>query len=126
MLIKKETNVGQIRIHEDVMSEMIKDLFIRYDGRIWSSNPKGKILEQGDEDSWKIIDHDGSPAFRLNVVVRFGISINSAVNQFIDDLIDEYYAAFGEKPHSVAVRVNGVRSKKVARRNILISRDNIE
>ena len=54
----------------------------------------------------------------FNIIVKFGTSIANITNDISDYVADTIYKKQGKKPNQIKIRIAGVKSRQVARRNL--------
>ena len=54
----------------------------------------------------------------FSVIVKFGTSIRSLTDALGDDIANQLEKKLGQKPRQIVIRITGVKSRQIARRNL--------
>ncbi len=131
MLYRFETEYGTISIAKAVITKIITEAVDRFEGKVFISNAKGKIVGSlfskiGYFDDASNIEINMGPRgldVRVFVVVRFGTSIGWVTNQLIEDIQNHIKIFTSMEPNSVAIVVAGTLSQQLTRRHIEVKRE---
>ena len=94
---------------------------------MWPSTKKGRQI--GSDAKFSISDFAGNievePSFdgdsvdiEFSVIVKFGTSIRKLTDAVADYIADTIYQKQKKKPNQIKIRIAGVKSRQVARRNL--------
>lgn len=127
MLIKNENELGSINLDKHVVEKIVKFTTKDFPGIICLTNSKGQNRNMmnflhKDRDSYLIeVKKSGLDIhIKLNVILKFGVSINHVSHELIKHIKDNIYKATGTLPSTVSICIKGIKSKKLAKRNIEI------
>lgn len=129
-IYNEENEYGKISVSESVITDIIISEMAKYNGKIWITNNKGKSVSKlyrsvGGSPAGNIqIDtrRDGRLEIKLNIVLKFGMSIKKTTEEIMENIRKQIKIATGENPAKLTLVITGVLSKKLARRNIEIER----
>ena len=129
MTLSRETELGTISVSNIIFAQLIAEAFNKdaCKGRIWPATRRGRQI--GSDQKFSISDFascieveysdDGENIdIVFSVIVRFGTSIRSLTNALADYVADAICQRQGRKPNQIRIRITGVRSRQVARRNL--------
>lgn len=133
MTISKETELGTISVSNVLFAQIIIESFKQEAcrGRVWPATKKGRLLSSGakvniSEFASCIEVEAGSERDRLDlefpVVVKFGTSIRSLTDAIADYVAESLQEKTGKKPSQIKIKIAGVKSRQVARRNLEVIR----
>ena len=129
MALTRETNLGTISVSNLLFAQIIADSF-KLDvckGKVWPATKKGRQI--GTDLKFKLSDfasaieveenaeHDGIE-LTFSLIVKFGTSIRAVSEAIIDDVAEAIEQKHGKKPYRIKIRVAGVKSKQIAKRNL--------
>ncbi len=125
MIYKIEFNEGYISIDKAVIGRIVAKAVSRFNGRVWISNHKGKIIglrhKRADvSDHMDINMGKKGLDLRIYVVIRFGSSISMITEQLIHDIKTDLEKYIRIEANSIALVVTGLISKQISKRNIEI------
>lgn len=122
-----QTESGHVDVSRNVIWRIIAEVVERFDGKIMLSNSKGKVVTQSKKaggmdrsDCLEVSEAEDGLEIHLNVVLRFGISISSVTEQMIQSIQKDFIAYLGMEAAHISIRVAGILSKQIVRRNIMI------
>ena len=127
MSLYKENELGKISISNTVFASIIRDGFqlMECKGRVWPASKKGRQI--GNETKFNLsdfgnvietsLDEDGRLAIEFSIIVKFGTSIKKITDALADYLAENVESFQGSKPAQITIRISGVKSKQIARRN---------
>lgn len=126
-MIKYSTESGKVGINGSVFARIAVETAKGYSDRIILTNQKGKPVKTGTggRESLNFIEvvngkNGRTVTLKVYMIVRFGVSISRLVRQYADNLKSEIKAVTGIEAECVTVCVTGVKSKKIARRELEI------
>lgn len=117
IIYKEETEFGKIIINENTIFQMILPEIEEYSRNLYVSNSKGKRTNK-----FFIENRDGVEV-KINIVVKFGTSIQKVTEDIISIVYDQLSLITGLKVKKITVVVVGVVAKKLAKRNVEVSRE---
>ena len=138
MALSRKTDLGEIKISDQIIEDMITDIFSGPDMRnkIWPPSKYaykiGKLHGIADPGSGLELestsDKEGRIKIEFSVIVRFGISIRKTTREFSDKLYESMKYQLGIEPDVIIINIAGVKSKQIARRNtrVIYKYDNEE
>ncbi|MGF6375500.1 putative alkaline shock family protein YloU [Clostridiales Family XIII bacterium PM5-7] len=129
MALSKETALGKISISNTIFAGLILDSFHQEacEGKVWASTKKGKqidIYNKGAMNEFSSTieidaDEDGENIeIEFSIIVKFGTSIKKITDYLSDDIAAKMLQQYGKKPIQVKIRIAGVKSRQIARRNL--------
>lgn len=129
MTIARETDLGKISISNAIFAQIIMDAMEQEScrGKVWPSTKRGRQL--GGEQMPDAADYgshieaerslDGeSIDLEFSIIIRFGTSIRRVTDALGGFIAQAIYEKQGRYPHQVKIRIAGVRSRQIARRNL--------
>lgn len=129
MALTRETNLGTISVSNLFFAQMIADSF-KLDackGKVWPATKKGRqigspakfnLSEFANTIEVEESEYPGHVNIECNVIVKFGVSIGRVCETIADHTADLIEKRQGKKPYQIKIRVAGVKSKQIARRNL--------
>ena len=127
MTISRKTELGEIKISDQIIEDMISDIVSGSDMRtkIWPvskySYKLGKLYGRKDSRPSYALESstnkNGGVKIEFSVIVRFGISIRKTTKELSDRLYDSMRYQLGTAPDMVTINIAAVKSKQIARRN---------
>ena len=128
MPLVKKNRYGKISISDKVMVSGIIYAIEQsgLSGDIWLATKRGKplaedkFLSNAEMRSAVSADYDENGRIRISfcAIVRFGVSIRGTVESLCGVIADMLRYRTGDPPSSIKVTVTGIRSSKIARRNM--------
>lgn len=129
MTLARETELGTITVSNLLFAQIIADSF-KLDscrGKVWPATKKGRQI--GSDMKFNLSDFAGAieveesnegESFDLefSVIVKFGTSISSVCEAVADEVATSIEQKHGKKPNQIKIRVAGVKSKQIAKRNL--------
>ena len=131
MLLEKTNELGKIRISNNIFAEIILDSFALNIGKVWPATKKGKQI--GKEDKSNTYDFGstieaseeyGELCLKFYIIIKFGVSIKDLTNKIFDYVFARIKEAYGKEPGKVIIVISGIKSKKIAAREIEVTRKN--
>ncbi len=133
MAIIKETELGVVKVSNQVVAGIISDIMADPDMsyKIWPATEHGhrigkkkgfaEIIDMGDSDLASNIevssDKSGNVTIEFSVIVKFGLSIKAITRSLADKIAESMHYVLGIKPSVIIINIAGVKSKQIARRN---------
>ncbi|MEE1037739.1 MAG: Asp23/Gls24 family envelope stress response protein [Eubacterium sp.] len=117
IIYKEETEFGKIIINENTIFQMILPEIEEYSRNLYVSNSKGKRTNKF------FIENKDGVEVKINIVVKFGTSIQKVTEDIISIVYDQLSLITGLKVKKITVVVVGVVAKKLAKRNVEVSRE---
>jgi hypothetical protein len=128
MIYQKDTNIGQISVAKNVVTEIIYKAVrvfgnnVVVDNYAKSSNKLYYKMSGGaDSNAIEITNSESGIAIKIYIMVKFGTSISKVSKLIISEVNEGFAKTFGMKPSSTEVIITGVFSKNVVRRNIKVT-----
>ena len=129
MILTRETELGTISVSNLLFAQIIADSFKLEGcrGKIWPATKKGKQI--GSDMKFNLSEFanaveieesldDGRIDLEFYVIVKFGTSISSLCESIADVIAASIEQKHGSKPRQIKIRVTGVKSKQIAKRNV--------
>ena len=129
MTLSKETRLGTITISELLFAQIIADGFKLEGckGKVWPATKKGRQI--GSDSKFNLSDFasaieveesaDGNNLdLTFNIIVKFGASISTIGDTLADEIAKSIEEKQGKKPNQIKIRVVGVKSKQIAKRDV--------
>lgn len=123
------TDLGEIEVGRNILTELILEAVSEMDGLVLVSNKKGKLQSMnsrfgGDAADSIEIDSEGDGlVILLNVVMRFGHSMQQLSDQLSGKISKRLRKVTGDAPLSVILHVTGTLSKRIALRDLTYRTD---
>ena len=129
MTISRTTELGKITVSDLIFAQIIEKSFKLSECRdkVWPANLKGKQI--GNEQKFNLSDFaheievesssdEINFSLTFNVIIRFGASIKQITNAMSDYISDTILQKQGKRPEMIKIRVVGVKSKQIGKRNV--------
>lgn len=129
MTISRTTDLGKITVSDLIFAQIIEKSFKLPEckDRVWPATLKGRQI--GNEQKFSLSDFsheievetsaDGNNfSLTFNVIIRFGSSIKLITGAMSECIADTVQMRQGKKPEMIKIRVVGVKSKQIAKRNV--------
>ena len=129
MTLSRETELGTITISNLLFAQVIADSFQAdgCQGKVWPSTKKGRQI--GSDGKFNISEFannieveqefEGDRVdIEFSIIVKFGTSIRNITDDISDYVAETIYQKQGKKPNQIKIRIAGVKSRQVARRNL--------
>ncbi|MGN1334753.1 MAG: Asp23/Gls24 family envelope stress response protein [Anaerovoracaceae bacterium] len=131
MSLQRTTQYGKIKINETIFAKWVLAAVSKTDGRVLCASEKGKILGGIDQKvsmgelSSNIIIKETKDSYILKffVIMSFGASIKKNCTEILDSLESQMKKMFPDKKGQIAIKIVGVKSKKIAERSMEIVRE---
>ncbi|MBR6444643.1 MAG: Asp23/Gls24 family envelope stress response protein [Firmicutes bacterium] len=122
-----KTKYGKIKVSRSAIARAVVDSLDDMRGKVSMSSNRGKLLREGSAAELNAVDveaFEGDIRIRVNVIVRFGVSITETADAIAASVQKALRRILGRGPSLVTIRVRGVISQKnIAPRNITIRRE---
>ena len=122
-----KTKYGKIKVSRNAIARAVVDSLDDMRGKVSMSSNRGKLLREGSAAELNAVDveaFEGDIRIRVNVIVRFGVSITKTADAIAASVQKALRRILGRGPSLVTIRVRGVISQKnIAPRNITIRRE---
>lgn len=130
MSLERTTEYGKIKLNDNIFAKAVLSAVSKTQGRVFCASERGKILggidqkvSAGELASNIIIDEDKDGyCLRFFVITSFGASIRKNCTEILDDLEHQLKIMFPDKAGKIILKIVGVKSKNIARRNIDVVR----
>ena len=129
LTVSRETELGTITISNLLFAQIIADSFKieSCTGKVWPSTKKGRQI--GSDGKYNLSEfasnieverslYGESVDIEFNIIVKFGTSIRNITDDISDYVAGVIYKKQGKKPNQIKIRIAGVKSRQVARRNL--------
>ena len=129
MTLSRETELGTITVSNLLFAQIIADSF-KLDGckgKVWPSTKKGKqiggdmkfnLSEFANTIEIEELQNGERLSLEFHVIVKFGTSISTVCENIADGIAASIEEKHGKKPGQIKIRVTGVKSKQIAKRNL--------
>ena len=129
MALRRETEIGTISVANLFFAQTIADSFKLEPckGRVWPATKKGRqigntakfnLSEFANNIEVQESEQKGRMNIEFHIIVKFGTSISSLCELIADHTADLVQQRHGSRPHQIKIRVSGVKSKQIAKRNL--------
>lgn len=128
MDISVSNETGKLKIDDSIFGDMAKRAIYTVNQEAWLATERGRILDDiglfpsDYSQSFDIEYEEGKVKFTLFIVCAFGKSIKGISTRLLNQLEGELKKTFGEDLLELKVKVIGIKSKEIARRDIEFSR----
>ena len=131
MAIERKSNLGTIKLDDYIFAQIIRTSLLKSEGKAFHASERGKILgNQGiksgiGEIASNIKISDGGEAYTIEfyVIIRFGAGIRRTTKEILDYIEYEIKGLFPEKGGRLILKIVGIKSKRIAPRNIKVVRE---
>lgn len=138
MTLSKETELGTITVSNVLFAQIIGESFKieTCADRVWPATRKGRqigndakfsyqefashidvtsAVEEGAENR---SEKNSAINIEFSIIVKFGTSIRKVTDAIADYVADTLYEKQGKRPDRIKIRISGVKSKQIAKRNL--------
>lgn len=122
-----ETEIGKIKISENILGQLAKRTIECVQGDAWLCNEKARIIDDNlnmflstsiySQSVTYTIKNDRL-YFKLFIICDFGKSLNQITERMIKQLEKDIPKIFQEDLAEIKVVVKGIKSKEIAKKNI--------
>ena len=131
MSLERSTQYGKIKINDTIFAKAVLSAVSKAGGRVLCASERGKILGGIDQKvstgelASNIFIRETSESYCLNfyVIMSFGASIKDNCKAVLDSLEKQLKTMLPDKAGRITLKIVGVKSKKIAERNIEIVRE---
>ena len=130
MSLRRTTNLGTIIINTSIISKEVIKVSTKVNESIFFATEKGKLLGSpkkvgSSELSANILVDEKEGRFNLTlyIIMNFGSSIKKVTESILDDLEESLKLMFPSQPGKITIKIVGVKSKKIAARDIEVIRE---
>lgn len=129
--MERSNEKGTIKINRLIFGRLVYDAVELTEGKVFSASEKGKLLTgiggsrpaPGEiTDHMVIYERDGCLEIEFCVIMLFGASIQQNTELILNHMETALKTMFPEQPGRILLRVVGVKSKKIAPRDIEVER----
>lgn len=131
MSLERSTEYGKIKLNDNIFSKAVLAAVSKTEGKVFYASERGKILggidqkvSPGELASNIIISEDAKHyLLKFFVIMSFGASIKKNCTEVLDNLEKQIRTMFPDKGCKIILKIVGVKSKNIAKRNIEIVRE---
>lgn len=129
MDINLTNDTGKIKIADDALGQIAKRAINTVNQEAWLATERGRILDDiglfssDYSQSFEVSYADDKIDFTVYVICDFGKSIKGICTRMLNQLEFDLKKTFGEKLVRITVKVIGIKSKEIAKREIEFSRE---
>ena len=130
MSLRRTTNLGTIIINTSIISKEVIKASTKVNESIFFATEKGKLLGLpkkvgSSELSANILVDEKEGRFNLTlyIIMNFGSSIKKVTESMLNDLEESFKLMFPSQPGKITIKIVGVKSKKIAARDIEVIRE---
>lgn len=130
MSLRRTTNLGTIIINTSIISKEVIKVSTKVNESIFFATEKGKLLGSpkkvgSSELSANILVDEKEGRFNLTlyIIMNFGSSIKKVTESMLNDLEESFKLMFPSQPGKITIKIVGVKSKKIAARDIEVIRE---
>lgn len=125
MFIKIENEYGSINMDKRIIEKIVKYIINESPEVICLTNSKGQAVINMISDNMDsyLVDvrrSDEDILIRCYIIIKFGASIKRITHKLIQEIKRNVFEAVGVTPKTIFIYIKGIKSKKVAKRDILI------
>ena len=131
MTLERTNEIGNIRLDDYIFAQIVKTGLTKGRGRAFHASEKGKLLgSQGINtgigeiaSNIKIKETEKSYTLEFYIIMSFGASIRETTKEILDYIEYEMRGLFPDKNGRIILKIVGIKSKKIAARNIKMTRE---
>ena len=131
MSLERSTQYGKIKLNDTIFAKAVLSAVAKTGGKVLCASERGKILGGIDqkvstgEISSNIFIRETAESYYLKffVIMSFGASIKENCTAVLDSLEQQMKIMLPDKQGQIILKIVGVKSKKIAERNIEIVRE---
>lgn len=131
MSLERSTQYGKIKLNDTIFAKAVLSAVAKTGGKVLCASERGKILGGIDqkvstgEISSNIFIRETAESYYLKffVIMSFGASIKENCTVVLDSLEKQMKTMLPDKQGQIVLKIVGVKSKKIAERNIEIVRE---
>lgn len=127
MTLEKNTKLGKITLSKLYFAQIIAGSLQQPScaDKVWASTKRGRLIGAGAKlnlsdlaSHIEIEQSEAGYALEFSVITKFGASIRQISDLLADDIAERLQTEQGEKPAQIKIRIAGVKSKQIARREV--------
>lgn len=131
MSLERSTQYGKIKLNDTIFAKAVLSAVAKTGGKVLCASERGKILGGIDqkvstgEISSNIFIRETAESYYLKffVIMSFGASIKENCTVVLESLEKQMKTMLPDKQGQIVLKIVGVKSKKIAERNIEIVRE---
>ena len=131
MSLERSTQYGKIKINDTIFAKAVLSAVAKTGGKVLCASERGKILGGIDQKvstgelTSNIFIRETAESYYLKffVIMTFGASIKENCTAVLDNLEKQMKTMLPDKQGQIVLKIVGVKSKKIAERNIEIVRE---
>lgn len=131
MFLERTTEYGNIRINNNIFAKIVMKAVSKTGGKTFCASERGKILGgidqkvSGSELSSNIFFAETDECYILKffLIMSFGASIKENCALIFDELEKELKLLLPDKKGRIIIKIVGVKSKRIASRDIELKRE---
>ena len=131
MSLERSTQYGKIKLNDTIFAKAVLSAVAKTGGKVLCSSERGKILGGIDQKvstgelASNIFIRETAEGYCLKffVIMSFGASIKENCTAVLDSLEQQMKIMLPDKQGQIILKIVGVKSKKIAERNIEIVRE---
>lgn len=132
MALERDDALGNIKLNDGVFAKMLLRALARTDDKAILASEKGKPLGGGINQkistgeaaaNLKFYEEPTRYCMEFCIIITFGASIQKVTDVILDDLAAQLSQMLPEKGGHLVLHIVGIKSKKIAERNIEVVRD---
>lgn len=131
MSLERSTQYGNIKLNDTIFARAVLSAVVRTGGKVICASEKGKVLGGIDQKvspgelASNIIVRETADGYYLKffVIMTFGASIKENCTAVLDNLEKQMKTLVPDKGGKIVIKIVGVKSKKIAERDIEIVRE---
>ncbi len=130
MSLRRKTDLGTIILNTSVISREILSATAKVNDSLFLATEKCKVLGSPKKvgsgelsGNIEISETEGKFNLTFYVVMNFGSSIKSVTENVLDSLEESFKSMFPSQGGQITIKIVGVKSKKIAPRDIEVTRE---
>ncbi len=132
MSVIVRNDFGAVAVNKGVMERMIIEDMLGMSGELVLCNKKGKpikdkptpIIDPDLFDAVEVNDKKGRDNVKINILIKSGKNISARAEEVFDKVEADFAMLRLHKPNTVSVKVRGIITDEIVKRNIDVVRDN--
>lgn len=129
MTLSRDTDLGKITISNGIFAHLILESFHQdnCEGKIWAATKKGRLIALDNKGSFneftnsieiESTDDGKNIEMEFSIIIKFGTSIKKITDHIGDYIANKFYQQYGKKPIQIKIKIAGVKSRQIAKRNL--------
>ena len=130
MALTKTTSLGTITINPSVLAREVRTAAVPVKEKMFFATSRGKLLAGPQKISsadlsanMTIEETDENINLTFYIIMSFGSSIKNVTETILDGIEKSFKTLFPTKGGNITIKIVGVKSKKIAPRNIEVVRE---